>query len=291
MHRCRQDLSAARRKPTGFWTRVLSSAEQLWPRLQDVFNLRYKEVVEPLIQQSKPRWVYETRVLDFEIGDVPPTITGVKAFKESSSPNHVSSLLRRLPAIAAAALTCLHAGSTTQGAASLLRRAVRGLANASSPAQNAQTGTMKSCSCHMDARSASPVTLLYCSAAELSRCTRSRPLSLSQLWAPAGGDGVQLPLGRYTAGQTALQTLPTLLGQVRAAWFCPRSVQPAVLQGAPLGTAKMLAAQTGLQQLTHAQRGKALYGQCYRAQLSLVQAMHRAAVSGSVHRGLAANLA
>ena len=67
---------------------------QLWPRLQDVFNLRYKEVAEPLIQQSKPRWVFETRVLSFEIGDVPPTITGVKAFKESSSPNHVSSLLR-----------------------------------------------------------------------------------------------------------------------------------------------------------------------------------------------------
>eukprot|EP00891_Asterochloris_glomerata_P000512 jgi/Astpho2/512/fgenesh1_pg.00011_%23_78_t len=63
--------------------------EQLWPRLQDVFNLRYKEVVEPLIQQSKPRWVFETRVLSFEIGDVPPAITGVKAFKESSSPNHV----------------------------------------------------------------------------------------------------------------------------------------------------------------------------------------------------------
>ena len=75
-------------------THVLSSAEQLWPRLQDVFNLRYKEVVEPLIQQSKPRWVFETRVLSFEIGDVPPTITGVKAFKESSSPNHVSFLLQ-----------------------------------------------------------------------------------------------------------------------------------------------------------------------------------------------------
>ncbi len=76
------------------WLQVLSPAEQLWPRLQDVFNLRYKEVVEPLIQQSKPRWVFETRVLSFEIGDVPPAITGVKAFKESSSPNHVSSLLQ-----------------------------------------------------------------------------------------------------------------------------------------------------------------------------------------------------
>ena len=151
--RCCADLSAARRDPTGFWTRVLSSAEQLWPRLQDVFNLRYKEVVEPLIQQSKPRWVYETRVLNFEIGDVPPTITGVKAFKESSSPNHVSSLLRRLPASAAAALTCLHAGSTTQGAASPAGEG--SLADASSPARSAQTGTMESCSCHMNACSTS----------------------------------------------------------------------------------------------------------------------------------------
>ena len=92
---CRQDLPAAKRAPAGFWTRVMSPAEQLWPRLQDVVNLRYKEVVEPLIQQSKPRWVFETSVLSFEIGDVPPAITGVKAFKESSSPNHASSLLRR----------------------------------------------------------------------------------------------------------------------------------------------------------------------------------------------------
>ena len=93
---CRQNLSAARREPAlnGLRTQVLSPAEQLWPRLQDVFNLRYKEVAEPLIQQSKPRWVFETRILSFEIGDVPPTITGVKAFKESSSPNHVSALLR-----------------------------------------------------------------------------------------------------------------------------------------------------------------------------------------------------
>ena len=93
---CRQNLPAAGLEALNAFKnpQVLSPAEQLWPRLQDVFNLRYKEVVEPLIQQSKPRWVFETRVLSFEIGDVPPAITGVKAFKESSSPNHVSSHLR-----------------------------------------------------------------------------------------------------------------------------------------------------------------------------------------------------
>ena len=93
MHQLLVQAESPCSKAGSFRTQVLSPAEQLWPRLQDVFNLRYKEVVEPLIQQSKPRWVFETRVLSFEIGDVPPAITGVKAFKESSSPNHVSSLL------------------------------------------------------------------------------------------------------------------------------------------------------------------------------------------------------
>ena len=64
--------------------------------------------------------------------------------------------------------------------------------------------------------------------------------TLNQLWAPAGGNGVQLPLGRYTAGEAAHQTLPALLGQVCAAWFRPCSVQPPVLQGAPLGSARCL---------------------------------------------------
>ena len=131
---------------------------------------------------------------------------------------------------------------------------------------------------------------LWCSAAELSRCTCSRPLWLNQ-WAPAGGDGVQLPLGRCTAGQAAHQTLPTLLGQVCAAWFRPSSVQPPVLQGAPLGSARCLQHRLACSNTPMRSEARHAWPVSQRTSVTGEGCMHWAAVSCSVHTGLAADSA
>ncbi len=174
----------------------------------------------------------------------------------------------------------------------LLGRAEWGLAHASSSASSAPTGTVESCGCHTEACSVS------CNS---HSCGAQKPIchaapaagpfsTLNQLWAPAGGNGVQLPLGRYTAGEAAHQTLPALLGQVCAAWFRPCSVQPPVLQGAPLGSARCLQRRLACSSIP-------MHGEARHAQPALQSTIVTgggctwAAMSCSGHTGLAVDSA
>lgn len=54
---------------------------QMWPRINAVATQRFHEFADPLIQQSKPSWVYQVEMQKCTFGDVPPRVDAVKIYK------------------------------------------------------------------------------------------------------------------------------------------------------------------------------------------------------------------
>ena len=53
-------------------------AGQLWPHVSTAATGMVREQIDPLMASNKPKWISDIHLHNFNLGDEPPSISGIK---------------------------------------------------------------------------------------------------------------------------------------------------------------------------------------------------------------------